>query len=207
MKFNGDEIIKNKLRIMSLVKKFKEEIALHGHKNTEKELKFSKKVIKFFIELADDEDQDNIDYLIDRHIYFDDLFHDYFIKNNNTDEVSEESTINNSTFIETPEWIKNKKCTINPQNRDNKCFQYSVIAALNYQNIKSNPERTSKIKPFINNLNWDNINFPTQVQDYKTLEMNNKSIALNILQVNEQKISHYKSEFNKTSNTINDKFS
>ena len=143
MKFNGDEIIKNKLRIMSLVKKFKEEIALHGHKNTEKELKFSKKVIKFFIELADDEDQDNIDYLIDRHIYFDDLFHDYFIKNNNTDEVSEESTINNSTFIETPEWIKNKKCTINPQNRDNKCFQYSVIAALNYQNIKSNPERTS----------------------------------------------------------------
>ena len=32
-----------------------------------------------------------------------------------------------------------------------------------------------------------------------TLEMNNKLIALNILQVNEQKISHlYKSEFNKT---------
>ena len=29
--------------------------------------------------------------------------------------------------------------------------------------------------------------------------MNNKSIALNILQINEQKISHfYKSEFNKT---------
>ena len=40
--------------------------------------------------------------------------------------------------------------------------------------------------------------------------MNNKSIALNILQANEQKVSHlYKSEFNKkkrkTSNFINDK--
>ena len=55
------------------------------------------------------------------------------------------------------------------------------------------------IKPFINNLNWENVNFPPQEQDYKTLEMNNKSIALKILQVHEQKISHYyKSEFNKT---------
>ena len=65
--------------------------------------------------------------------------------------------------------------------------------------IKNNPERISKIKPFINNLNWENINFPPEEQVYKTFEMNNKSIALNILQVNEQKISHfYKSDFNKT---------
>ena len=57
----------------------------------------------------------------------------------------------------------------------------------------------SKIKPFINNLNWENINFPPQEQDYETFEMNNKSIALNVLRVNEQKISHhYKSKFNKT---------
>ena len=59
--------------------------------------------------------------------------------------------------------------------------------------------RVSKIKPFINNSNWGNINFPPQEQDDKTFEMNNKSIAINILQINEQKISHlYKSEFNKT---------
>ena len=53
--------------------------------------------------------------------------------------------------------------------------------------------------PFINNLNWNNINFPPKEQDYKTFEMNNKSIAINIFQINEPKISHlYKSEFNKT---------
>ena len=68
-----------------------------------------------------------------------------------------------------------------------------------YKETKNNPERISKIKPFINNLNWENINFPPEEQDYRTFEMNNKSIALYILQVNEQKISHfYKSEFNKT---------
>ena len=103
-----------------------------------------------------------------------------------------------NTFIESPDWIKNKICTINPLNNDNKCFQYSVIIYLYNKEIKNNPERRSKIKPFINNLNWENINFPPEEQDYKTFEMNNKSIALNILQVNEQKISRfYKSDFNK----------
>ena len=57
----------------------------------------------------------------------------------------------------------------------------------------------SKITLYINNLNWENINFPPQEQDYDTLEMNNKSIALNILDHNEQNINHlHKSEFNKT---------
>ena len=55
------------------------------------------------------------------------------------------------------------------------------------------------MKPFINNIDWENISFQPQEQDYKTLEMDNKSIALNVVQVNKQKISHlYKSEFNRT---------
>ena len=29
-------------------------------------------------------------------------------------------------------------------------------------------------------MNWKNINFPPQEQDYQTLEMNNTSIALNV---------------------------
>ena len=106
-----------------------------------------------------------------------------------------------STLIESPSWLKSKKCSINSQNTDNKCFQYSVTISLNHQKIKNNLERISKIKSFINSLNWDNINFPPQEQDYKTFEINNKSIALNILSIphNTKKISHvYKSRFTKT---------
>ena len=35
-----------------------------------------------------------------------------------------------TTFIKTPGWINNKKCTINPQNKDNKCFQYPIVLSL-----------------------------------------------------------------------------
>ena len=38
-----------------------------------------------------------------------------------------------SSYIPSPEWINNKKSTINPQNiNDNNCFLYSIVAALNY---------------------------------------------------------------------------
>ena len=39
-----------------------------------------------------------------------------------------------SSYIESSEWIKNKRVTINPKNtEDNNCFQYAIAAALNYK--------------------------------------------------------------------------
>ena len=39
-------------------------------------------------------------------------------------------------YIDSPEWLKNKKATINPKNNDGNCFQYALTVALNYQNIE-----------------------------------------------------------------------
>ena len=89
-----------------------------------------------------------------------------------------------SSYIKCYEWLKNKGVTINPKNiKDNNCFQYAIIAALNYQNINIHPERISKPKPFINNYNWKDIEFPSRSKDLKKSERNNKTLALNILYV------------------------
>ena len=41
------------------------------------------------------------------------------------------------SYIDSPDWIKNKKAAVNPINKkDNKCFQYTVTVALNYEEIK-----------------------------------------------------------------------
>ena len=37
------------------------------------------------------------------------------------------------SYIDSPEWLKNKKATINPKNNDDKCFQYALTVALNYE--------------------------------------------------------------------------
>ena len=80
--------------------------------------------------------------------------------------------------------MKNKGVTINPKNtKDNKCFQYAVTTALNHRNIDHHPERISKLRPFINNYNWKDIEFSPDKKDYIKFERNNKTIALNILYV------------------------
>ena len=72
---------------------------------------------------------------------------------------------------------------------------------LNHEQIKNNPERISKIKPFIDQYNWNEIDFPSHSKDWKKFELNNTSIALNILYVpyNTEKLRHaYKSKYNST---------
>ena len=66
------------------------------------------------------------------------------------------------SYIVSPEWLKNKKATINPENNDDNCFQYALTVALNHQNIGKNPQRISKIKPFTDQYNWNEIDFPSQ---------------------------------------------
>ena len=86
-----------------------------------------------------------------------------------------------SSYIKSHEWIRNKGVTMNPKNKDNRCFQYAITAALNHQNINHNPERISNLKPFINNYSWKDIEFPSHSKDWRIFERNNKTIALNIL--------------------------
>ena len=40
------------------------------------------------------------------------------------------------SYIKSSDWLVNKGATINPKNeKDNKCFQYSIIIASSYNNI------------------------------------------------------------------------
>ena len=92
------------------------------------------------------------------------------------------------SYIDSPDWIKNKKATINPINKqDNKCFQYAVTVALNHEKIGKHSERITKIKSFINKYNWKETNFPSEKDDCKKFEKNNVTIALHVLYAKKEK--------------------
>ena len=113
-------------------------------------------------------------------------------------DVNKISLSRGGSYIDSPQWLKNKKSTINPKNNDYKCFQYAVTLALNLDRINGHPERISKIKPFIEKYNWKDIDFPSNSKDWKKFELNNE-IALNILYLphNTKKIHvAYKSRHN-----------
>ena len=69
--------------------------------------------------------------------------------------------------MKAPEWEINKKTTINSKNAANKCFQYSITVALNHQNIVNHPEIISNIGIFIDQYNWEGIEFQAGIKDWK----------------------------------------
>ena len=81
-------------------------------------------------------------------------------------DLNKVSISKGGSYIDSPKWLKNKKSTINPKNNDYKCFQYAITLALNYDKIDRNPQRISKIKPFIENYNWKDIDFPSTRKDW-----------------------------------------
>ena len=58
------------------------------------------------------------------------------------------------SYIDSPEWLKNKKATINPKNKDDKCFKYALTVALNHEQIGKDPQRITNIKTFIDQYSW-----------------------------------------------------
>ena len=54
---------------------------------------------------------------------------------------------------------------------------------MNHQNINHNLERISKLRPFINNYNWKDLEYSSHSKDWRKFECHDKTIAINILYV------------------------
>ena len=93
-----------------------------------------------------------------------------------------------------------KKATTNQKNeKDNKCFQCSIIAELNYNKIK---EKELKKVPKFKMVDTD---FSSHQRDRKEFKQNDTWIALNILSVpqhSEEIKLAYKSNYNKRKNQV-----
>ena len=71
------------------------------------------------------------------------------------------------SYIRSPEWLKNKRATKNPKNKEgDNCFQYALTIALNHQNIENNAKRILIIKPLIGRYDWEGIDFPSHLKDW-----------------------------------------
>ena len=53
----------------------------------------------------------------------------------------------------------------------------------------------TKFKPFIDEYNWEEINFPSEEDDWKKFEKNNITITLNVLYAKKKLYSAYVSKY------------
>ena len=101
-----------------------------------------------------------------------------------------------SSYLPLPDWIVNKKAIINPQNDDEECFKWAVIAAENVG--MKDPQRVSNLRKFIDNYDWSGSEFPVSVKDIGVYGIKN-GISINVLVVEGRDIyihrkTNYKSD-------------
>ena len=90
------------------------------------------------------------------------------------------------SYRDSPNWIK--KRTINSINKkDNKYFQYAVVLAWNHEEIKKDPQRITKTKPFINKYNREGKKFPSEKDDWKKIEKDSIATVHNVLYAKKKK--------------------
>ena len=65
-------------------------------------------------------------------------------------------------FLETPEWLLNKKAVVNVKNTDDKCFIYAILSAL-YPGAHD-PNRIYHYRAHENTLNVTGLTFPLAVR-------------------------------------------
>jgi len=53
---------------------------------------------------------------------------------------------------------------INPNNTDEECIEWAVIAALHKTEIKNHSERVSKLEPYVERYNWNGLEFPMAIE-------------------------------------------
>ncbi len=116
--------------------------------------------------------------------------------------IDKYNPVSAKSYIKLPNNLANKKAIINLENKDNQCFKWSVSRAL-FQEKRDNERITKKLKDNSENICWDGLEFPVQVDKIGIFEKNNPKYAINVYAYNKEVYPIRISENNNREQTIN----
>ncbi|XP_039299204.1 uncharacterized protein LOC120355030 [Nilaparvata lugens] len=103
-----------------------------------------------------------------------------------------------SSFIQTPQFLKNKKCIINVKNlSDEKCFLWSVLAYF-HQKPRNSDLSVKYLSKFAHTLNTRGVNFPVTTRDIKKFEILNPDIAIHVIAYDNKKFFPFRTSIFRT---------
>ena len=101
-------------------------------------------------------------------------------------KINIQKSILGKGFIELPDFIKYKKCCVNPKNDDDECFKWCLIMAKHYIDIKNH--HRSEIKYYKKYkheiIEPENFQYPVQISDIPEFERLN-NMKINVLNLDE----------------------
>ena len=85
-----------------------------------------------------------------------------------------------SSYLPLSDYIAKRKAVINPQNGDEKCFKWAIIAVDKWMDIDSHPERVPNLSEFADNYDWSELELPVSIKDIGKFEIKN-NVSVNVL--------------------------
>jgi len=87
-----------------------------------------------------------------------------------------------SSYIELPTYIDRKRGTINPQNIDQECFKWAILARHVAENLSDKYKYCvgKNYKKHEDKYNVEGITFPTPLSGINKFEKNNNNVSLNV---------------------------
>ena len=97
--------------------------------------------------------------------------------------IAKYQPLKGSSYIDLPDYLKNKKAIVNVRNNDNKCLEWALLSSL--YPAHDNPHRVSKYKDHENELNFAGVEFPTPLSQMPKVERLN-NLAINVFGYSKQ---------------------
>ena len=95
------------------------------------------------------------------------------------------------TFSSLPIWVQNRRAVVNVRNEDDKCFIWSVLAALHKPRSKRGQKNLmSCYRKYITYYDFDMLEFPVAIKDIAKFE-NKNNISINVYGLEETKYREY----------------
>ena len=98
--------------------------------------------------------------------------------------IVEYKPMKGGSYLPLPDFIMRKKAIINMQNKDDKCFLWSILRYLHP--IQMNEARLTDLKKYENDLKFNEIKFPVSLKDITKFENQNPDLpGINVCSVND----------------------
>ena len=70
------------------------------------------------------------------------------------------------SYVDSLDWIKKKKATINPIKKDDECIQYDAAIVLSYEKNERKPQIISNLLPFKIRCNRDKVKYSSGKNEF-----------------------------------------
>lgn len=108
-----------------------------------------------------------------------------------TIQIFKYEPLRGSGFVELPKKLKQKGAIINLKNTKEECFKWSILAALHHTEVckksKNKGNDALSYRMWSNELNFDGIEFPVQLNQIEKFMQLNERIAVNVYYFNTEK--------------------